>query len=61
MVKTEFLYIGTGILKVCENAKISHRRLQKVGLGYQNVKKLKLYHLRYPDSHKDPARQKQKF
>ena len=59
-VKTEFLYIGTGILKVYENAKISHRRLQKVELGYQNAKKLKLYHLRYPDSHKDPARQKKK-
>ena len=56
-----FLYIGTGILKVCENAKISHRRLQKVELGYQNVKKLKLYHLRYSDSHKDPARQKKSF
>ena len=55
-VKTEFLYIGTGILKVCENAKISHRRLQKVELGSQNVKKLKFYHLMYPDSHKDPAR-----
>ena len=52
----KFLYICTGILKVCENAKISHRRLQKVELGYQNAKKLKFYHLRYPDSHKDPAR-----
>ena len=43
-VKTEFLYIGTGILKVCDNAKISHRRLQKVELGYQNAKKVKFYH-----------------
>ena len=60
-VKTEFLYIGTGILKVCENAKISHRRFQKVELGTQKDKKLKSYHLRYPDSHKDPARQKKKF
>ena len=42
------------------DAKISHRRLQKVELGSQNVKKLKFYHLRYPDSHKDPARQKKK-
>ena len=56
-----FLYIGTGILKVCENAKISHRWFQKVELGSQNVKKLKFYHLRYPDSHKDPARQKKVF
>ena len=56
--KKEFLYIGTGILKVCENAIISHRRLQKLELGSQNVKKLKFYHLRYPDGHKDPARQK---
>ena len=60
-VKTEFLYIGTGILKVCENTKISHRRLQKVELGSQNVKKLKFYHFMYSDSHKDPARQKKKF
>ena len=45
-------------MKVCENAKVSHRRLQKVELGSQNVKKLKLYHLRYTDSHTDPARQK---
>ena len=49
------------ILKVCENAKKSHRWLQKVELGSQNVKKLNFYHLRYPDSHKDPARQKKKF
>ena len=60
MVKTEFLYIGTGILKVCEDAKISHSRLQKVELGSQNVKKLKFYHLRYPDSQKDTGRQKKK-
>ena len=59
-VKNRVLYIGTGILKVCENAKISHRRLQKIELGSQNVKNLKCYHLRYPDSHKDPARQKKK-
>ena len=58
MVKTEILYIGTGILKVCENAKISHRRLQKVELESQNVKKLKFYFFMYPDSHKYPARQK---
>ena len=43
------------------DAKISHRRLQKVELGSHNVKKLKFYHLRYPDNHKDPARQKKKF
>ena len=60
-MKTVFLYIGTGILKVCENAKISHRLLQKVELGYQYAKKLKFHNLRYPDSHKDPARQKRKF
>ena len=36
-------------MKVCKNAKVSHRRLQKVELGSQNVKKLKLYHLRYKD------------
>ena len=59
-VKTVFLYIGTGILKVCENAKISHRRPEMVELGSQNVKKLKFYHLGYPDSHKDPAGQKKK-
>ena len=59
--KNRVLYIGTGILKVCENAKISHRRFQKVELGYQNAKKLRLYHLRYPDSYKDPARQKKCF
>ena len=40
------------------SAKISHRRHQKVELGSRNVKKFKLYHLRYPDSHEDPARQK---
>ena len=55
------MYIVTGFLKVCENAKISHMQLQKVKLGSQNVKKVKLYFLMYPydslyDSHKDPAR-----
>ena len=60
-VKTEFLYIVTGILKVCENAKISYMQLQKVELGSQNVKKVKLYFLMYPDSHKDAARQKKMF
>ena len=60
-MKTEFLYISTGILKVCENDKISRRWLQKKELGSQNVKNLKFYHLRYPDSHKDPARQKKSF
>ena len=59
--KNRVLYIGTGILKVCENAKISHRRLKKVELGSQNVKKLNFCFLRYPDSHKDPARQKKFF
>ena len=55
------MHIGTGIMKVCENAKISHRRLQKVELESQNVKKMKFYYLRYPDSHIDPARQKKRF
>ena len=35
------MYIGTGILKVCENAEIRHTRLQKVELGSRNAKKLK--------------------
>ena len=56
--KIGFLYIGTGILKVCENAKKSQMQLQKIALGYQTVKMLKLYFSMYPDSHKDPARQK---
>ena len=52
------MYIVTGFLKVSENAKISHMQLQKVKLGSQNAKKVKLYFLMYPDdSHKDPARQ----
>ena len=46
-VTTEFMYIGTGILKVSENAEIRHKRLQKVELGSQNAKKLKIYYLRY--------------
>ena len=54
------MYIVTGILKVFENAKISHMQLQKVELGSKNVKKVKLYFLMYPDSHKDAARQKKK-
>ena len=49
------MYIVTGILKVCENAKICHMQLQKVELGSQNVKKVKVYFLMYPDSHKDAA------
>ena len=62
-LKQNIFYIGTGILKFCENAKISNRGLQKVELGYQNAKKETLYHLRYPDIHKIhkiPARQKKK-
>ena len=35
------MYIGTGILKVCVNAEIRHKRLQKVELGSRNAKKLK--------------------
>ena len=50
-MKIELTYIATGILKVCDNAIISHRQLQKVELGSQNAKKVKLYFLRYPDSH----------
>ena len=34
------MYIGTGILKVCVNAEIRHKRLQKVELGSRNAKKL---------------------
>ena len=35
------MYIGTGILKVCVNAEIRHKRLQKVKIGSRNAKKLK--------------------
>ena len=52
------MYIVTGILKVCENAKICHMQRQNVELGSQNVKKVNLYFLMYPDSHKYAARQK---
>ena len=55
------MYIVIGILKVCENAKISLMQLQKVQLGSQNVKKVKLYFLMYPDSHKDAAKEKNSF
>ena len=46
------MYIGTEILKVCVNAEIRHKRLQKVEFGSRNVIKLKFYYLRYLDSHK---------
>ena len=35
------MYIGTGILKVCVNAEIRHKRLQKVKIGSRNAKILK--------------------
>ena len=46
------MYIGTGILKVCVNAEIRHKRLQKVELRSRNAKKLNLYYLRYQKTRK---------
>ena len=48
-MKTKFTYIRTGILEVCENARISCTQVQKVELESHNAKK-RLYLINYPDS-----------
>ena len=38
-MKTKITYIGTGILEICKNARISRRQLRKVKFGSSNAKK----------------------